>query len=74
VKKISWSWGFGLAEFYVLRNVAIYFLFFGDVGLKPTLASKQESKDKAAKLNLANIVAIIAVLIFYFYSFLLGIV
>jgi POT family proton-dependent oligopeptide transporter len=49
-------------------------LFFGDIGLKPTLASKQESKDKAAKVNLANIVPIIAVLIFYFYSFLLGIV
>jgi hypothetical protein len=41
-------------NFYVLRNVAILFhsKYFGDIGLKPT-ASKQESKDKAAKMNLA---------------------
>jgi hypothetical protein len=43
-------------NFYVLRNVAILFhsKYFGDIGLKPTLASKQESKDKAAKVNLAK--------------------
>jgi POT family proton-dependent oligopeptide transporter len=37
---------FGL-QFYFTQNI------FGDIGLKPTLASKQESKDKAAKVNLA---------------------
>src|SRR3970040_1723943 len=69
-EKISWSWGFGLAgvfmffgmlQFYFTQNI------FGEIGLKPTSASKQESKDKAAKDNLApNIVRdrIIAVLIF----------
>jgi hypothetical protein len=42
---------FGMLQFISLK-------IFGDIGLKPTLASKQESKDKAAKVNLANIVQI----------------
>jgi POT family proton-dependent oligopeptide transporter len=59
---------FGMLQFYFTQNI------FGDIGLKPTLASKQESKDKAAKVNLANIVhdRIIAVLIFYFLQFSFG--
>jgi POT family proton-dependent oligopeptide transporter len=62
----SWNFMFfGMLQFYFTQNI------FGDIGLKPTLASKQESKDKAAKVNLANIVhdRIIAVLIFYFTVF-----
>jgi cadmium resistance protein CadD (predicted permease) len=39
---------FGMLQFYFTQNI------FGDIGLKPTLASKQESKDKAAKVNLAK--------------------
>jgi POT family proton-dependent oligopeptide transporter len=76
-EKISWSWGFGLAGIFMFFGMLqFYFTHILDIGLKPTLASKQESKDKAAKVNLANIVhdRIIAVLIFLFYSFLLGIV
>ena len=56
---------FGMLQFYFTQNI------FGDIGLKPTLASKQESKDKAAKVNLApNIVRdrIIAVLIFSIFT------
>jgi POT family proton-dependent oligopeptide transporter len=48
VKKLSW--GFGLAGFYVVRMLQFYFTqdIFGDIGLKPTAASKQKSKEKAA--------------------------
>jgi POT family proton-dependent oligopeptide transporter len=73
-EKISWSWGFGLAGIFMfLGMLQFYFTqnIFGDIGLKPTLASKQESKDKAAKVNLApNIVRdrIIAVLIFSIFT------
>jgi POT family proton-dependent oligopeptide transporter len=55
-EKISWSWGFGLAGILCSSECCILFhsKYFGDIGLKPTLASKQESKDKAAKVNLAK--------------------
>ncbi len=69
-EKISWSWGFGLAgifmffgmlQFYYTQNI------FGTIGLKPTAASKQASKDKASKENVPGYIIrdrIIAVLIF----------
>ena len=69
-EKISWSWGFGLAGIFMFFGmIQFYFTqnIFGTIGLKPTTASKQEIKDKAALENVpAHIIRdrIIAVLIF----------
>ena len=69
-EKISWSWGFGLAGFFMfLAMLQFYFTqdIFGEIGLKPSAESKLISKAKAAAENTApNVVRdrIIAVLIF----------
>jgi POT family proton-dependent oligopeptide transporter len=69
-EKISWSWGFGLAGVFMLFGMLQFYFtqdIFGDIGLKPTAASKQKSKEKAAAENTpVNVVRdrIIAVLIF----------
>jgi POT family proton-dependent oligopeptide transporter len=36
---------FGMLQFYFTQDI------FGDIGLKPTAASKQKSKEKAAAEN-----------------------
>jgi POT family proton-dependent oligopeptide transporter len=64
-------------RFYVVRNATVLTQdIFGDIGLKPTAASKQKSKEKAAENTPVNVVRdrIIAVLIFQSYSVLLGFV
>lgn len=69
-EKISWSWGFGLAGIFMFFGMLQFYFtqnIFGNIGLKPTAASKQESLDRAAQVKVpANIVRdrIIAVLIF----------
>lgn len=69
-EKISWSWGFGLAGIFMFFGMLQFYFtqdIFGEIGLKPTAASKQESLEKAAQEQVpANIVRdrIIAVLIF----------
>jgi POT family proton-dependent oligopeptide transporter len=69
-EKISWSWGFGLAGIFMFFGMLQFYFtqdIFGEIGLKPTTASKKESKEKAAAENTpANIIRdrIIAVLIF----------
>lgn len=69
-EKLSWSLGFGLAGIFMfLGMIQFYFTqnIFGSIGLKPTAASKQETKDKGALENVpANIIRdrIFAVLIF----------
>jgi POT family proton-dependent oligopeptide transporter len=52
VKKISWSWGFGLAGVFMLFGMLqFYFTQDGDIGLKPTAASKQ-SQEKLPQIIL----------------------
>ncbi len=73
-EKISWSWGFGLAGIFMFFGMLQFYFtqnIFGTIGLKPTVASKQASKDKEALENTpANIIRdrIIAVLIFSFFT------
>jgi POT family proton-dependent oligopeptide transporter len=45
--------GFGLAGVLCCSNATVLFTqdIFGDIGLKPTAASKQKSKEKAAAEN-----------------------
>jgi POT family proton-dependent oligopeptide transporter len=76
-EKISWSWDWSSGILcYVECYSFIYTGHFGDIGLKPTAASKQESKDKAAAEDTpANVVRdrIIAVLIFSVFTVLLDV-
>jgi POT family proton-dependent oligopeptide transporter len=73
-EKISWSWGFGLAGIFMFFGMLQFYFtqnIFGTIGLKPTVATKQASKDKAAQENVpATIVRdrIIAVLIFSLFT------
>jgi proton-dependent oligopeptide transporter, POT family len=73
-EKISWSWGFGLAGIFMFFGMLQFYFtqnIFGDIGLKPTAASKQESKDKEAKENTTPKVIrdrIIAVIIFSIFT------
>jgi POT family proton-dependent oligopeptide transporter len=71
------GWGFGLAGVLCCSELQFYFTqdIFGDIGLKPTAASKQKSKKAAAENTPVNVVRdrIIAVLISVF-TVLLGFV
>lgn len=73
-EKISWSWGFGLAGIFMFFGMLQFYFtqnIFGEIGMKPTAASKQESIDKAAKENVtANVIRdrIIAVIIFSIFT------
>lgn len=73
-EKVSWSLGFGLAGVFMFFGMLQFYFtqkIFGDIGLVPTKATKQASKDKDAQANVAPIIIrdrIIAVLIFSIFS------